>query len=35
MMSSTTSSTTGRPSPPNSGSWMAKSWRQRRLNLSS
>ncbi len=35
MMSSTTSSHVGRPSPPNSGSWMARSWRRRRLNLSS
>ena len=27
--------TQGPPSLPNSGSWMAKSWRRRRLNLSS
>jgi hypothetical protein len=35
MMSSTTSSPTGHPSLPNSGSWMARNWRRRRLNLSS
>jgi hypothetical protein len=35
MMSSTTSSHTGCPSLPNSGSWMARSWRRQRLNSSS